>query len=109
MDRERQEPPVPPQPPNRLRGSQNPANWQYDQRQPGTASRPPALPSTPSQKAPFVPNQHLPGQPNIPARYQEPIADMGTTLGYGQGMEYQYFHVPQPSQPMPQLRMERLQ
>lgn len=34
---------------------------------------------------------------------------MGTSLGYGQGMEYQYFDVPQPSQPMPKLRMERLQ
>jgi putative peptidoglycan lipid II flippase len=31
---------------------------------------------------------------------------MGTTLGYGQGMEYQYF---QPSQPLPKLRQERLQ
>src|SRR5215468_2549507 len=41
--------------------------------------------------------------------YQEPIQDMGTSLGYGQGMEYQFFNPPQPSQPMPQLRMERLQ
>ncbi|GAC1400277.1 MAG: hypothetical protein NVSMB49_12180 [Ktedonobacteraceae bacterium] len=43
------------------------------------------------------------------ARYQEPIADMGTTLGYNQGSEYQYFNAPQPSQPMAQLRQERLQ
>jgi len=34
---------------------------------------------------------------------------MGTSLGYGQGMEYQYFDAPQPSQPIPQLRQERLQ
>ncbi len=34
---------------------------------------------------------------------------MGTSLGYGQGMEYQYFDAPQPSQPMAQLRLERLQ
>jgi len=34
---------------------------------------------------------------------------MGTSLGYGQGMEYQFFNPPQPSQPMSQLRMERLQ
>ncbi len=34
---------------------------------------------------------------------------MGTTLGYGQGMEYQYFDPPQPSQPFAQLRQERLQ
>ncbi|GHO86014.1 lipid II flippase MurJ [Dictyobacter formicarum] len=35
--------------------------------------------------------------------------DMGMTLGFGQGTEYQYFDVPQPSQPMAQLRQERLQ
>jgi putative peptidoglycan lipid II flippase len=46
---------------------------------------------------------------NVPDHYQQPIADMGTSLGYGTGMEYQYFDVPQPSQPMPRLRMERLQ
>jgi putative peptidoglycan lipid II flippase len=34
---------------------------------------------------------------------------MGTSLGYGQGMEYQYFNTPQPSQPLPQLRQARLQ
>jgi putative peptidoglycan lipid II flippase len=34
---------------------------------------------------------------------------MGTSLGYGQGTEYQYFEPPQPSQPMARLRQERLQ
>lgn len=34
---------------------------------------------------------------------------MGTSLGYGQGMEYQFFDTPQPSQPMARLRQERLQ
>ncbi len=34
---------------------------------------------------------------------------MGMTLGYGQGTEYQYVNVPQPSQPIAQLRQERLQ
>lgn len=34
---------------------------------------------------------------------------MGTSLGLGQGMEYQYFDAPQPSQPMPALRQARLQ
>src|SRR5260370_23443124 len=34
---------------------------------------------------------------------------MGSSLGYGQGMEYQYFNAPQPSQPMPVLRQNRLQ
>jgi putative peptidoglycan lipid II flippase len=45
----------------------------------------------------------------LPASYQEPLYDMGTSLGYGQGMEYQYFDAPQPTQPMAQLRQERLQ
>src|SRR5437667_10797174 len=106
MDRERQEPP---QQPIGLQGPQNPVGWQYDEEQPGTSPGHPTSSSRPSQNAPSVPQQYSPNQPNIPARYLEPIADMGTTLGYGQGMEYQYFDVPQPSQPMPQLRMERLQ
>ncbi len=45
----------------------------------------------------------------LPPRYQQPVQDMGTSLGYGQGMEYQYFNAPQPSQPMRQLRQARLQ
>ncbi len=44
------------------------------------------------------------GQPQpLPHEYQEPLLDMGSSLGYGQGMEYQYFNAPQPSQPMPVL------
>lgn len=43
------------------------------------------------------------------APYQEPLLDMGSSLGYGQGMEYQYFNAPQPSQPLPMLRQTRLQ
>lgn len=61
------------------------------------------MPSGPGGNIP--PGQQRP----LPPRYQEPLTDMGTSLGYGQGMEYQYFDVPQPSQPMPRLRMERLQ
>lgn len=37
------------------------------------------------------------------------VPDMGSSLGYGQGMEYQYFDAPQPSQPIRQLRRDRLQ
>ena len=37
------------------------------------------------------------------------VPDMGSSLGYGQGMEYQYFDAPQPSQPIAQLRQDRLQ
>lgn len=49
-----------------------------------------------------------PQQP-VPPQYQQPLLDMGSSLGYGQGMEYQYVNAPQPSQPMPVLRQERLQ
>lgn len=45
----------------------------------------------------------------MPPRYQEPIADMGTSLGLGQGTEYQYFNAPQPTQAIPMLRQARLQ
>src|SRR5437764_13346259 len=48
-------------------------------------------------------------QSQLPASYQQPIPDMGTSLGYGQGMQYQYADVPQPSQSLPQLRQARLQ
>jgi len=34
---------------------------------------------------------------------------MGSSLGLGQGMEYQYFEAPQPSQAIPMLRQARLQ
>ncbi len=34
---------------------------------------------------------------------------MGTSLGLGQGMEYQFFDAPQPSQSIPMLRQARLQ
>ncbi len=78
--------------------------WQYDQDHP-------AMPSQQSpEPPPNAPQQpiHIHGvRPS--ARYQEPIADMGTTLGYNQGNEYQYFNAPQPSQPMEQIRQERLQ
>jgi putative peptidoglycan lipid II flippase len=101
-------------------------SWQYDQGgQAGEDQLPPALPQFPQmhqlpQKIqPPIQHQPLntpplpPVQQNSPSftqdRYQEPIPDMGTSLGYGQGMEYQYFDAPQPSQPMARLRQERLQ
>ena len=108
MDSERQH--RPPQQPVPLTSTDN--NWQYDQNGPAYTPRPskPVIPpyQPPLQQQGDAYNQPGPNKP-LPPRYQEPIADMGTSLGYGQGMEYQYFDVPQPSQPMPQLRMERLQ
>lgn len=55
------------------------------------------------------PSQHQEPEFVLPPQYQEPLLDMGSSLGYGQGMEYQYFNAPQPSQPLPMLRQTRLQ
>ena len=74
------------------------------QRQPPVPSGPLTQPPVP----PGYPGQGRPMQP-IPPQYQEPLLDMGASLGYGQGMEYQYFNAPQPSQPMAVLRQTRLQ
>src|SRR5947209_13206828 len=78
------------------------------------APQPPVYPqpqAQPQQVLPLYPPQAQGGQPyqQVPPRYQEPIADMGSSLGVGQGMEYQYYEVPQPSQPLPQLRQARIQ
>src|SRR5947209_1928694 len=53
--------------------------------------------------------QQPPQYQQLPPRYQEPIADMGTSLGLGQGTEYQFFNAPQPTQGIPMLRQARLQ
>jgi putative peptidoglycan lipid II flippase len=102
--------------------------WQYDQDDEGQEQQPPAIPPVWSYEPPQPPAQPLPPpvpvqppvnplppptpggrQSQLRLQYQEPIRDMGTSLGYGQGMEYQYFDTPQPSQPIAQLRQERLQ
>ena len=123
MENEGQQPPQP-------QGQPGYYGWQYDepqsvqhiqQQSPSAAPQPPAYP--PVQQSPMYPQQ--PQQPQqvqqpqpfgghgtrqpLPGRYQEPVADMGSSLGLGQGMEYQYFEAPQPSQPIPMLRQARLQ
>lgn len=115
MGNEEQQPPLPQQ---GAAGQQGYYGWQYDQDQERTEV--PLVPLSPSfspppQEPPLPtyppPQERRPLQPpQLPARFQEPVADMGTSLGYGQqGTEYQYFDAPQPSQPMPQMRQERLQ
>lgn len=125
MENEYQQAPLPP---TQGQIGQPGYNWQYDQDQQGRISGPLGQQSsTPLVPPQMLPNGPLPYSPvpvpsgqdstqlrprrTVPLspRYQEPIRDMGTSLGYGQGMEYQFFNPPQPSQPMPQLRMERLQ
>ena len=97
----------------------SPANPHYPQQQPGPQpppdlqqlpdSQPPAPDAKPPPGYP-APGYHQNGPvPPVPPGQPQPIKDMGTSLGYGQGMEYQYFNAPQPSQPLPQLRQERLQ
>ena len=107
----------PPLPRQGQAGQQKPYyGWQYDQDQPGSIEQqqqaPVASPQPnypPPQQYPINPQQAQGTPPQIPQQYQQPVQDMGTSLGYGQGMEYQYVNTPQPSQPLPQLRQARLQ
>jgi len=75
---------------------------------PGFSVVPPSQPMSPAGPPPIAPGRGG-YQPQLHPQYQEPIQDMGTSLGYGQGMEYQYSDAPQPSQPIAQLRQERFQ
>ena len=132
MGNEGQKPPVPGQ---EAPGQQEYYGWQYDQEDASQGQQPPAVPPAWSYELPQPPSNPLPlqplpqplpppvqqpditqqasvpggRQPQLRPQYQEPIRDMGTSLGYGQGMEYQYSNTPQPSQPIAQLRQERLQ
>ncbi|WP_151754232.1 murein biosynthesis integral membrane protein MurJ [Dictyobacter vulcani] len=98
--------------------------WQYDQD--ATEVRPPSPSGAPPRSFPPLsgkPPQKYPSQApdpqqtRVPSKYQQhyqersqqPVQDMGMTLGFGQGTENQFFDVPQPSQPMAQLRQDRLQ
>ena len=108
------------QPPPPLRGQseqQKPYyGWQYDQDQPDPNQQQQQAPVVPPQPN-YPPQQQYPTSTpqaqgtslQVPQQYQQPVQDMGTSLGYGQGMEYQYVNTPQPSQPLPQLRQARLQ
>lgn len=86
------------------------AQAQHPEAQPRNKSQPLFAYAPPQLAVVQAPDSTPPAasQDNMLAGYQQPIDDMGTSLGYGQGMEYQYSDVPQPSQPMAQLRMEKL-
>ncbi len=86
-----------------------PPVWSYEPLQPISLPLPPPPVQPPGANPQPPPAPGGGRQPQLRPQYQEPIRDMGTSLGYGQGMEYQYFDTPQPSQPMAQLRQERLQ
>ncbi|HEX7736314.1 MAG TPA: murein biosynthesis integral membrane protein MurJ [Ktedonobacteraceae bacterium] len=79
---------------------------------PGTlpmTSGPLLVPPIPTGQPPLsAQTKYQEPEPPVPAQYEE-LLDMGSSLGYGQGMEYQYFNAPQPSQPLPVLRQTRLQ
>lgn len=79
------------------------------------AQNPPAYPppyqgqQPPAQNPADYPPPYAGQQPPPMPQYQQPIPDMGSTLGYSQGMEYQYYNASQPSQPIEVLRQARLQ
>jgi putative peptidoglycan lipid II flippase len=94
--------------------------WQYEQEQPqpgaGGAAQQPLASNPPQQPQIFLhpsaqqpPPQYQQPQPPMLPQYQQPIPDMGSTLGYGQGLESVYYNAPQPSQSIPRLRQQRLQ
>ena len=112
LGNEGQQPPLPQQGPSG-QPQQQYYGWQYDQDHPGPIMQQspvvPPQPAYPPQQPPINPQQIQGQVSQLPVQYQQPVQDMGTSLGYGQGMEYQYFNTPQPSQPLPQLRQARLQ
>ncbi|HEY6408951.1 MAG TPA: murein biosynthesis integral membrane protein MurJ, partial [Ktedonobacteraceae bacterium] len=132
MGNEEQRPPQPRQEQGSP-GQQDYFGWQYEQEPPNAIAQqspvgpqppvypppqPPIGPQLPVHPQPqpqqpplLYPPQPALGQPyqQVPQRNQEPVADMGSSLGLGQGMGYQYYEAPQPSQPLPKLRQARLQ
>ena len=99
--------------------------WQYDNNDQGETTGAEPLPPVALPRL-FLPNLERQLRQSSPApkpvQYPEgnqlssppqaeyqPVEDMGTSLGYGQGMTHQYFDAPQPSQPIAKLRQERLQ
>jgi putative peptidoglycan lipid II flippase len=97
--------------------------WQYDQDdateviQPRSAAPQPRVSSQPLPNA-YNPPPSLSSSPPTSSKgagaqndvlYPDPLYDLGSSLGYGQGMESRYFDAPQPSQPIEMVRQERLQ
>ena len=87
--------------------------WQYDQDDGAGIAQSPPTPAVPPYPSPppqqFPPAQPARFSPAQPPYSGEPARDMGSTLGYGQTMEFQVLNFSQPSQPIEQLRQERLQ
>src|SRR5438874_7757021 len=88
-----------------------PAHQPHQPHQPQQAPPAPGYPPQAYQGNGGQPQQlqQPPQYQQLPPRYQDPIADMGTSLGLGQGTEYQFFNAPQPTQGIPMLRQARLQ
>ena len=119
MEHKEQQAPLPEQ---RKAAQQAYSSWQYDNDDQGDQL---GLEPLPSIALPRLLLPHLSRQlrqssqaskysdrdqlPRPPAADYQPVQDMGTSLGYGQGMAHPYFDAPQPSQPIAQLRQDRLQ
>jgi len=97
----------PPPPLQGQSGQQKPYyGWQYDQDQQdpvGQQQQASVVPPQPNylsqQQYPINTPQAQDTPLQVPQQYQQPVQDMGTSLSYGQGMEYQYVNAPQPSKP----------
>jgi putative peptidoglycan lipid II flippase len=95
------------------------SGWQYSQEQ--QSPRPPVGPPPgyppPNQNSPYnSPSGHLVDPAYNPISqfsaepyYPDLTMDIGSSLGYGQSMEYHTLSMPQPTQSMPRLRQSRLQ
>jgi len=116
---EQSAPPMPPAapsqplPPGQSLPPASPAQSQFRSlRAFGSPSGPLSTPFGPLVQPPYqqpAPPPYQQPQQAVPPQYQQPLLDMGASLGYGQGLEYQYGNTPQPSQPIPMLRQDRLQ
>ena len=104
-----------------------------DNQRPPQGSQPPQpYPGQPYNQGPKPPSGSLPPNPNDPYRppqdssrqdqmnnpnqqfpediyYPDLTMDMGSSLGYGQSLQYHAISVAQPSQALPKLRQSRLQ
>lgn len=107
------------QPPQGPQAQQPYSSWQYSQEQqsprppvgpppgypPPNPNNPYSMPSGPLVNPGYNPISQFSAEPYYP----DLTMDMGSSLGYSQGMEYHSISMPQPTQSIPRLRQSRLQ
>jgi putative peptidoglycan lipid II flippase len=93
---------LPPQPEQNSGKGEREGYWQYEQDE--ITEKYPVRRQQPQQR-PYPPGAHTARQlPPFARRYEQAVPDAGTSLGYGQGTEYAYLEMGQPSQALPVLR-----